>query len=80
MACRSLLNRILQAATDNHLIPFNPVAKVRPPKRPVDPEVIFGRVRRRTYTPEELGRFLAACPVFYRDHFLAQVAHRPAQR
>jgi hypothetical protein len=31
MACRSLLNRILQAATDNRLIPFNPVAKVRPP-------------------------------------------------
>ena len=74
MACRSLLNRILQAATDNRLIPFNPVAKVRPPKRPVDPEVIFGRVRPRTYSPEELGQFLAACPSFYRDHFLTQVA------
>jgi integrase len=74
MACRSLLNRILQAATDNRLIPFNPVAKVRPPKRPVDPEVIFGRVRPRTYSPEELGQFLAACPDFYRDHFLTQVA------
>ena len=74
MACRSLLNRILQAATDNRLIPFNPVAKVRPPKRPVDPEVIFGRVRPRTYSPEEFGQFLAACPGFYRDHFLTQVA------
>ena len=75
MACRSLLNRILQAATDNRLIPFNPVAKVRPPpKRPVDPEVIFGRIRRRTYSPEEFGQFLADCPVFYRDQFLTQVA------
>jgi len=74
MACRSLLNRILQAATDNRLIPLNPVAKVRPPKRPVDPEVIFGRVRPRTYSPEEFGQFLAACPSFYRDHFLTQVA------
>jgi integrase len=52
----------------------HPVAKVRPPKRPVDPEVIFGRVRPRTYSPEELGQFLAACPGFYRDHFLTQVA------
>src|SRR4029453_17287695 len=25
------------------------------------------------YTPEEFGRFLAACPAFYRDHFLVQV-------
>ena len=74
MACRSLLNRIMQAATDNRLIAFNPVSKVRPPKRPIDPEVIFGRVRRRTYSPEELGQFLAACPIFYRDHFLTQVA------
>jgi hypothetical protein len=62
MACRSLLNRILQAATDNRLIPLNPVVGFRPPKRPVDPEVIFGRVRRRTYSPEELGQFLVACP------------------
>jgi hypothetical protein len=30
----------------------------------VDPEVVFGRVRRRTFTPEELGRFLVACPAF----------------
>jgi integrase len=74
MACRSILNRIMQAAADNRLIPFNPVSKVRPPKRSVDPEVIFGRVRRRTFSPEEFGQFLVACPGFYRDHFITQVA------
>ena len=73
MACRSILYRILQAAEDDQIIPFNPVRKVKAPKRPVDPEAIFGRVRRRAYTPEEFGRFLAACPAFYRDHFLVQV-------
>jgi integrase len=74
MACRSILNRIMQAATDDRLISFNPVSRVKPPKRSVDPEVIFGRVRRRTFSPEEFGQFLAACPAFYRDHFLTQVA------
>jgi integrase len=59
MACRSLLNRILQAAEDERLIPANPVGKVPPPKRPVDPEVIFGRVQPRVYTPKQLGRLLA---------------------
>jgi integrase len=73
MACRSVLFRILQAAEDDYLIPFNPVRKVKAPKRPVDPEAVFGRVRRRAYTPAEFGRFLAACPAFYRDHFLVQV-------
>jgi hypothetical protein len=34
MACRSLLNRILQAAVDEQLIAANPVQRVRPPKRP----------------------------------------------
>jgi integrase len=72
MACRSLLNRILQAAVDEQLIASNPVQRVRPPRRMIDPEAVFGRVRRRAYTPEEFGRFLAACPPFYRDHFLAQ--------
>jgi len=72
MACRSILNRILDAAEAERLIPVNPVRKVRAPKRPVDPEVVFGRVRRRAYTPEEFGRLLAACPAFYRDHFLVQ--------
>jgi integrase len=74
MACRSILNRIMQAAADNRLIPFNPVSRVKPPRRSVDPEIIFGRVRRRTFSPEEFGQFLAACPAFYRDHFLTQVA------
>jgi integrase len=73
MACRSVLFRIMQAAEDDYLIPFNPVRKVKAPKRPVDPEAVFGRVRRRAYTLEEFGRFLAACPAFYRDHFLVQV-------
>jgi integrase len=41
--------------------------------RPVDPEVVFGRVRRRAFTPEEFGHFLAGCPAFYRDHFVVQV-------
>jgi ssDNA-binding Zn-finger/Zn-ribbon topoisomerase 1 len=73
-ACRSILNRILQAAEDERLIPFNPVRKVEPPKPPVDPEVVFGRIRRCTFTSEEFASFLAVCPVFYRDHFLTQVS------
>jgi hypothetical protein len=60
MACRSLLNRILQAAEDERLIPANPVAKVPSPKRPVDPEVIFGRVEPRVYTPKQVGQLLAS--------------------
>jgi hypothetical protein len=72
MACRSLLNRILQAAVDEQLIAANPVQRVRPPKRQVDPEAVFGRARRRAYTPEEFGRLLAAALPFYRDHLLVQ--------
>jgi integrase len=60
MACRSLLNRILQAAEDERLIPANPVGKVPPPKRPVDPEVIFGRVEPRVLTPKQVGQLLAS--------------------
>jgi integrase len=59
MACRSLLNRILQAAEDERLIPANPVAKMPPPRHPVDPEVIFGRVEPRVYTPKQVGQLLA---------------------
>ena len=66
-ACRSLLNRILQAAVDEQLIAANPVQRVRPPKRQVDPEAVFGRARRRAYTPEEFGRLLAASLPFYSD-------------
>jgi integrase len=72
MACRSLLNRILQAAVDEQLIASNPVQRVRPPRRQVDPEAVFGRSRRRAYTPEEFGRLLAACSPFYRDHLIVQ--------
>jgi integrase len=72
MACRSILFRILQAAEDERIIAFNPVEKVKAPKQPVDPEVVFGRSTRRGYTPEEFGRLLAACPVYFRDHFLTQ--------
>src|SRR4029453_14729180 len=72
MACRSLLNRILQAAVDEQLLAANPVQRVRPPKRQVDPEAVFGRARRRAYTPEEFGRLLAACLPFYRDHLIVQ--------
>jgi hypothetical protein len=45
MACRSILYRILQAAEDDGIIAANPVRKVPAPKRPVDPEVVFGRVQ-----------------------------------
>jgi integrase len=72
MACRSLLNRILQAAVDEQLIAANPVQRVRPPRRQVDPEAVFGRARRRAYTPKEFGHLLAACVPFYRDHFIVQ--------
>jgi integrase len=73
MACRSILNRILQAAEDERLIPFNPLRKVKAPRRAVDPEVVFGRVQRRTFSPQEFGRLLAACPPFFRDHFVVHV-------
>ena len=58
MACRSLLNRILQGAEDERLIPANPVGRVPPPMRPVDPEVIFGRVQPRVLTPKQVGQLL----------------------
>jgi integrase len=73
MACRSILLRILEAARRERLIPTNPVRDVEAPKPQINPERIFGHERRRTFTPEEFGRFLAACRPFYRDHFLAQV-------
>ena len=73
MACRSILLRILEAARRERLIPTNPVRDVEAPKPRINPDRIFGHERRRTFTPEEFGRFLAACRPFYRDHFLAQV-------
>jgi integrase len=73
MACRSILLRILEAARRERLIPTNPVRDVEAPKPRINPDRIFGHERQRTLTPEEFGRFLAACRPFYRDHFLAQV-------
>ncbi len=68
MACRSLLLRILQFATDEGAIEANPARKVPPPKRRADPEKVFGGVRRRALTPEEAGRLLACFPLFWWDH------------
>ena len=73
MACRSILLRILEAARRERLIPTNPVRDVEAPRPRINPDRIFGHERRRTFTPEEFGRFLAACRPFYRDHFLTQV-------
>jgi len=73
MACRSILLRILEAARRERLIPTNPVRDVEAPRPRINPDRIFGHECRRTFTPEEFGRFLAACRPFYRDHFLAQI-------
>ncbi|HEY2958893.1 MAG TPA: tyrosine-type recombinase/integrase [Actinomycetota bacterium] len=70
MACRSILYRVLQAAEDERIVAANPVRKVPAPKRPVDPEAIFGRLKRRTLTPEEAGILLARFPRFWRDHII----------
>jgi hypothetical protein len=71
VACRSLLLRILQFATDEGAIEANPVRRVPPPKRRADPEQVFGEVRRRALTPEEAGRLLACFPLFWWDHVTA---------
>jgi integrase len=68
VACRSLLLRIFQFAADEGAIEVNPVRKVPPPKRRVDPEKVFGAVKRRALTPEEAGRLLACFPLFWWDH------------
>jgi integrase len=77
MACRSILLRIMEAARTERLIATNPVRDVATPTPRVNPERIFGHERRRTFPPEEFGRFLAACRPFYRDHFIAQVGTGP---
>ena len=68
--CRSLALRIFQFAMDEGAIDANPVRKVPPPKRRVDPEEVFGEVKRRALTPEEAGRLLACFPLFWWDHLL----------
>jgi integrase len=73
VACRSLLLRILQFATDEGAIGANPVRRVPPPKRRADPEQVFGVVRRRALTPEEAGRLLACFPLFWWEHVTAML-------
>ena len=73
MACRSVLNRILQAAEDDRRIDANPVRKVPAPRPPVDADARLGHAKRRTYSPEEFGRLLAGTRPFYRDHLLCLV-------
>jgi hypothetical protein len=68
--CRSLALRIFQFAMDEGAIDANPVRKVPPPKRRVDPEQVFGEVNRRALTPEEAGRLVACFPLFWWDHVL----------
>jgi integrase len=66
--CRSLALRIFQFAMDEGAIDANPVRKVPPLKRRVDPEQVFGEVKRRALTPEEAGRLLVCFPLFWWDH------------
>jgi integrase len=68
--CRSLALRIFQFAMDEGAIDANPVRKVPPLKRRVDPEQVFGEVKRRALTSEEAGRLLACFPLFWWDHML----------
>jgi integrase len=68
--CRSLALRIFQFAMDEGAIDANPVRKVPPLKRRIDPEQVFGEVKRRALTPEEAGRLLACFPLFWWDHML----------
>jgi integrase len=70
LACRSLLNRILQVAEDDRRIDANPIRKVPAPRPPVDADARLGRAKRRSYTPEEFGRLLASALPFYRDHLI----------
>jgi integrase len=73
LACRSLLNRILQAAEDDRRIDANPVRKVLAPSPPVNADARLGHVKRRSYTPEEFGRLLAGSLPAYRDHLICLV-------
>jgi hypothetical protein len=66
--CRSLALRIFQFATDEGAIDTNPIGKMAPPRRRVDPAEVFGAVKRRALTPEEAGRLLAWFPLFWWDH------------
>jgi integrase len=68
--CRSLALRIFQYAMDEGAIDANPVYKVPPLKRRVDPEQVFTEAKRRALAPEEAGRLLACFPLFWWDHVI----------
>jgi integrase len=68
MDCRSIVHRILEFAEDEGAIPVNPMPKVRPPRRPVDPDQALGQAGRRALTREEAGQLLACFPLFWWDH------------
>jgi integrase len=68
--CRSLALRIFQFAMDEGAIDANPIRKVPPIKRRIDPEEVFTEAKRRALTPEEAGRLLACFPLFWWDHML----------
>jgi integrase len=73
LAARSILGRrlrIFQFAMDERAIDANPVHRVPPLKRRMDPEQVFGEAKRRALTPEEAGRFLACFPMFWWDHMV----------
>jgi integrase len=70
MSCRSILYSILQAAEDDEII-RNPVRKVPAPKRPVDPDLVFGEVKPRVLTPEQAGHLLTGFPLFWWDHIIS---------
>jgi integrase len=55
---------------DEGAIDVNPVRKVPPPRRRVDPEQVFTEAKRRALTPEEAGRLLACFPLFWWDHMV----------
>jgi integrase len=70
MDCRSIVHRILEFAEDEGAITGNPMRKVRPPRRPVDPDKALGQSGRRALTPEEAGQLLACFPLFWWDHVI----------
>jgi integrase len=70
MACRSILYRILQFAEDEGRHHREPAAPGSPAKRRADPRRSRAG-QAAAYTPEEAGRLLASCPVFWWDHVLA---------
>ena len=73
MACRSILLRILEAASKERLIATNPVREVETPKPRLDPNRSSATSVAEPSRAEEAGHLLTAGRSFYRDHFLIQV-------